>query len=29
MGLKTFEGGVHPADGKELSKSKPIKRIAT
>ncbi|MBR1572701.1 MAG: electron transport complex subunit RsxC [Lachnospiraceae bacterium] len=27
MGLKTFEGGVHPADGKELSKSKPIKEL--
>lgn len=25
MGLKTFKGGVHPKDGKELSKSKPIK----
>ena len=25
MGLKTFRGGVHPKDGKDLSKSKPIK----
>ena len=25
MGLLTFKGGVHPYDGKELSKSKPIK----
>ncbi|MCR5640836.1 MAG: electron transport complex subunit RsxC [Lachnospiraceae bacterium] len=24
MGLKTFQGGVHPYDGKDLSKSKPI-----
>ena len=24
MGLKTFKGGVHPYDGKELSKDKPI-----
>ena len=27
MGLKTFKGGVHPYDGKELSKEKPIKDI--
>ncbi|MBR1629427.1 MAG: electron transport complex subunit RsxC [Lachnospiraceae bacterium] len=27
MGLKTFKGGVHPYDGKELSKSKPIKEL--
>ncbi|MCR5143777.1 MAG: electron transport complex subunit RsxC [Lachnospiraceae bacterium] len=27
MGLKTFDGGVHPADGKELSKDKPIKEL--
>ena len=26
MGLLTFKGGIHPYDGKELSKSKPIKR---
>ncbi len=25
MGLKTFKGGVHPKDGKDLSKEKPIK----
>ena len=25
MGLKTFKGGVHPYDGKDLSKEKPIK----
>lgn len=25
MGLKTFKGGVHPKDGKDLSKAKPIK----
>ena len=25
MGLLTFKGGIHPYDGKELSKSKPIK----
>ena len=24
MGLKTFSGGVHPFEGKELSKDKPI-----
>ncbi|MCR4798792.1 MAG: electron transport complex subunit RsxC [Lachnospiraceae bacterium] len=28
MGLGTFKGGVHPYDGKELSKSKPIKDLA-
>lgn len=27
MGLRTFKGGVHPYDGKELSKSKPIKEL--
>ena len=27
MGLKTFKGGVHPKDGKDLSKAKPIKGI--
>lgn len=27
MGLLTFKGGIHPDDGKELSKSKPIKDI--
>ncbi|SFN42707.1 electron transport complex protein RnfC [Pseudobutyrivibrio sp. UC1225] len=27
MGLKTFKGGVHPYDGKELSKEKPIKDL--
>ncbi len=27
MGLKTFKGGVHPMDGKDLSKSKPIKEL--
>ncbi len=25
MGLLTFKGGIHPYDGKDLSKSKPIK----
>ncbi len=27
MSLKTFKGGVHPYDGKELSKAKPIKEV--
>ncbi len=27
MGLKTFKGGVHPKDGKDLSKAKPIKEL--
>lgn len=27
MDLKTFKGGVHPIEGKELSKSKPIKEL--
>ena len=27
MGLKTFKGGVHPKDGKDLSKSKQIKEL--
>lgn len=27
MGLLTFKGGVHPYDGKELSKDKPIKSV--
>lgn len=27
MGLLTFKGGVHPYDGKELSKDKPIKAV--
>ena len=27
MGLGTFKGGVHPFEGKELSKSKPIKEL--
>ena len=27
MSLKTFKGGVHPYEGKELSKDKPIKDI--
>ena len=27
MGLKTFKGGVHPYDGKELSKSKPVTEL--
>ncbi|SCZ77259.1 electron transport complex subunit RsxC [Pseudobutyrivibrio xylanivorans] len=27
MGLKTFKGGVHPYDGKDLSKEKPIKDL--
>ena len=27
MGLKTFLGGVHPYEGKELAKDAPIKEI--
>ena len=27
MGHKTFIGGVHPYDGKELSKDSPIKEV--
>lgn len=27
MGLGTFKGGVHPYDGKELSKDKPIQEV--
>ena len=27
MGKCTFKGGIHPFDGKELSKDKPIKGI--
>lgn len=27
MSLRTFKGGVHPYDGKDLSKSKPIKDL--
>lgn len=27
MGLKTFSGGVHPHDGKELSKDAPIREV--
>ncbi len=27
MGLLTFKGGIHPYDGKELSKDKPIKAV--
>ena len=27
MSLKTFKGGVHPYEGKELSKMKPIKEL--
>ena len=27
MGLLTFKGGVHPYDGKELSKEKPIQAV--
>lgn len=27
MSLRTFKGGVHPYDGKELSKEKPIKEL--
>ena len=27
MGLRTFKGGVHPYDGKELSKDKPIREL--
>lgn len=28
MKTKTFKGGVHPFDGKELSKDAPITRLA-
>lgn len=27
MGLKTFKGGVHPYEGKELAKEQPIKEV--
>lgn len=27
MGLLTFKGGIHPTEGKDLSKNKPIKEI--
>lgn len=27
MGLGTFKGGIHPYDGKELSKDKPIREV--
>ena len=27
MGLITFKGGIHPYDGKELSKNKPIQPL--
>ena len=27
MGLKTFKGGVHPYEGKELAKDTPIKEV--
>lgn len=27
MGLMTFKGGVHPFDGKELSKDKPVREL--
>lgn len=27
MGLRTFKGGVHPYEGKELSKEKPVKEL--
>ena len=27
MGLKTFKGGVHPYEGKELAKDAPIKEV--
>lgn len=27
MGLRTFKGGVHPAEGKDLSKGKPARRL--
>lgn len=27
MGLMTFKGGVHPYDGKELSKAKPVRKL--
>ena len=27
MGKCTFKGGIHPYDGKELSKDKPIKEL--
>ena len=27
MGVLTFKGGIHPYDGKELSKNKPIQPL--
>ena len=27
MGLRTFKNGVHPFEGKELSKEKPVKEL--
>lgn len=27
MGLKTFKGGIHPVEGKELAKDSPIKEV--
>ena len=27
MGLMTFKGGVHPYDGKEFSKAKPVRKL--
>ena len=27
MGLMTFKGGVHPYDGKEFSKAKPVRKM--
>ena len=27
MGVLTFKGGIHPYDGKDLSKDKPIKAV--
>ena len=27
MGLMTFKGGVHPFEGKDLSKDKPIREL--
>ena len=29
MSLRTFKGGVHPYDGKELTKEKPVKENRT
>ena len=27
MAKRTFRGGIHPYDGKELSKDKPVRKV--